>query len=104
MFARSLDPRLHKPVVVGLQAFFNPQSALASQAGCRARVCVGVEIEPMFSVEAKKRMLSGVKDPDANLRQGQRTDIVANLRQCKAKASDQAADVCGVSSRMVQRA
>ena len=54
------------------------------------RACVGVEIEPMFSVEAKKRMLSGVKDPDANLRQG------------KAKASDQAADVCGVSPRMVQ--
>jgi hypothetical protein len=53
---------------------------------------VAVEIEPMFSVEAKKRMLSGVKDPDANLRQG------------KAKASDQAADVCGVSPRMVQRA
>ena len=40
MIARSLDPRLHKPVVVGLQAFFNPQSALASQAGCRALVCV----------------------------------------------------------------
>ena len=51
---------------------------------------LALEIEPMFSVEAKKRMLSGVKDPDANLRQG------------KAKASDQAADVCGVSPRMVQ--
>ena len=37
MIARSLDPRLHKPVVVGLQAFFKQQSALASQAGCRAR-------------------------------------------------------------------
>ena len=53
---------------------------------------VGVEIEPMFSVEAKKRMLSGVKDPDANLRQGKRSP----------QASDQAADVCGVSPRMVQ--
>ena len=73
--------------------------ALASQARCRAQACVAadakwlakqfelgrrrpnlpwgvaVEIEPMFSVEAKKR-------------QGQRTDIVADLRQCKAKASD----------------
>jgi DNA modification methylase/ParB-like chromosome segregation protein Spo0J len=56
------------------------------------RACVAVEIEPMFAVEAKKR-------------QGQRTDIVANLRQCnQAKASDQAAEVVSVSPRMVQYA
>ena len=53
------------------------------------RACVGVEIEPMFSVEAKKRMLSGVKDPVANLPQGKPAP----------KARDQAADVCGVSPR-----
>ena len=58
------------------------------------RACVGVEIEPMFSVEAKKRMLSGVKDPVADLPQGKPAP----------KARDQAADVCGVSPRMVQRA
>ena len=56
------------------------------------RACVGVEIEPMFSVEAKKRMLSRVKDPKANLPQGKRAE----------QARDQAADVCGVSPRMVQ--
>ena len=112
-----LDPRLHKPVVVGLQAFFNPESALASQAGCRALVWaadakwlaqefefsrrrenlpwgVAVEIEPMFSVEAKKRQARKPAD-----------FVVANLRQQKhSKASDQAADVCGVSPRMVQYA
>jgi N6-adenosine-specific RNA methylase IME4 len=55
------------------------------------RACVAVELEPMFAVEAKKR-------------QGQRTDIVANLRQCNAKASDQAAEVVSVSPRMVQYA
>ena len=70
MFAKSLDPRLHKPVVVGLRAFFNPQSALASQARCRARACVGVEIEPMFSVEAKKRQQLSGKDHEK---------LVANL-------------------------
>ena len=39
------------------------------QLDASQRACVAVEIEPMFAVEAKKR-------------QGQRTDIVANLRQC----------------------
>ena len=53
---------------------------------------LALEIEPMFSVEAKKRMLSGVKDPVANLPQG----------KPKAKASDQAADVCGVSPNGLQ--
>ena len=56
------------------------------------RACVGVEIEPMFSVEAKKRMLSGVKDPKANLPQGKRAE----------QARDQAADVCGVSPNGLQ--
>lgn len=44
-------------------------------------------LEPMFAVEAKKRMLKGVKDPVANLRQGN-----------QAKASDQAADVVSASA------
>lgn len=62
------------------------------QLDASQRACVAVEIEPMFAVEAKKR-------------QGQRTDIVANLRQCnQAKASDQAAEVVSVSPRMVQYA
>ena len=34
------------------------------------RACVAVEIEPMFAVEAKNRMLEGVKDPEVNLPQG----------------------------------
>ena len=51
---------------------------------------LAVEIEPMFSVEAKKRM---------HLAKGQGVKGVADLRQVKAKASDQAADVCGVSPR-----
>ena len=97
MIARSLDPRLHKPVVVGLQAFFNPQSALASQARCRAQACVGVEIEPMFSVEAKKRYDETVGRPSKQ--------SVADLRPIKrAKASDPAADVCGVSPNGLQTA
>jgi hypothetical protein len=58
------------------------------------RACVAVEIEPMFAVEAKKRLLLGVKDPEANLPQGKRSP----------QARDQAADVCGVSPRMVQYA
>ena len=48
----------------------------------------------MFSVEAKKRQARKPAD-----------SVVANLPQQKhAKARDQAADVCGVSPRMVQRA
>ena len=62
------------------------------QLDASQRACVAVEIEPMFAVEAKKR-------------QGQRTDIVANLPQCnQAKARDQAAEVVSVSPRMVQYA
>ncbi len=41
-------------------------------------------LEPMFAVEAKKRMLKGVKDPVANLRQG--------------KAREQAAEVVSAST------
>ena len=63
------------------------------------RACVAVEIEPMFSVEAKKRALIG------NAAGGRNSKSVADLRPTvKAKASDQAADVCGVSPRMVQYA
>ena len=63
------------------------------------RACVGVEIEPMFSVEAKKRALIG------NAAGGRNSKSVADLPPTvKAKARDQAADVCGVSPRMVQYA
>lgn len=56
------------------------------------RAGVAVQLEPMLAIEAK-------------IRQGQRTDIVANLRQCNhGKASDQAATMVGVSGRMVQYA
>lgn len=57
------------------------------------RACVAVELEPMFAVEAKKRMLKGVKDPVVSLPQGKHS-----------KARDQAADVAGVSGAMVTRA
>ena len=56
---------------------------------------VAVEIEPMFSVEAKKRQIrKPVDSVEANLPQQKRAE----------QARDQAADVCGVSPRMVQRA
>ena len=59
------------------------------------RACVGVEIEPMFSVEAKKRMLSTLKKGNV--------PAVADLPQRNhAKARDQAADVCGVSPNGLQ--
>jgi N6-adenosine-specific RNA methylase IME4 len=48
----------------------------------------------MFAVEAKKRMLKGAKDPEANLPQAKRAE----------QARDQAADVVSVSPRMVQYA
>ena len=58
---------------------------------------LALEIEPMFSVEAKKRMLSTLKKGNV--------PAVADLPQRNhAKARDQAAVVCGVSPRMVQRA
>ena len=63
------------------------------QLDASQRACVAVELEPLFSVEAKNRMLKGVKDPEVNLPQGRRE-----------QSRDQAADVVGVSSSMVSRA
>ena len=58
---------------------------------------LALEIEPMFSVEAKKRQ---------QLAKGRGVKGKANLPYLKSapQARDQAADVCGVSPRMVQRA
>jgi len=55
--------------------------------------CVAVELEAMFAVEAKKRMLKGVRDPRVNSPQGDH-----------GKARDLAADVVSVSPRMVEYA
>jgi len=66
------------------------------QLDASQRACVAVEIEPMFAVEAEKRL---------HLSKGRGVKGVANLRQVnQAKASDQAADVVSVSPRMVQYA
>jgi hypothetical protein len=54
---------------------------------------VAAELEAMFAVEAKKRMLKKVRDPRVNSPQGDH-----------GKARDLAADVVSVSPRMVEYA
>jgi hypothetical protein len=58
------------------------------------RAGVGVRLKKLFAVDAKKRMLKGVQDPEVNLPQGNRAP----------QARDQAAAMVGVSGAMIQRA
>lgn len=81
----------NSPVTFVISANIKRRQLDASQ-----RACVAVELEPMFAVEAEKRL---------HLAKGRGIKGVADLRQVnQAKASEQAAEVVSVSPRMVQYA
>ena len=80
----------NSPVTFVISANIKRRQLDASQ-----RACVAVELEPMFAVEAEKRL---------HLAKGRGVKGVANLPQVNAKSRAHAADVVSVSPRMVQYA